>query len=123
MEISFEPWKKLVVHEVVEYTFEDLVNETIASIQAVGTGMRTLHWANGVAFQAHVFPDTDTIVQEKLKGIIHYASVTFALKERFEKQVIRGTATINFLNVSVNNVLSELTIKLKGQSKYKTPST
>ena len=123
MEVSIEPWKKLIVHEVIEYTFDDLLKETIASIQAVGTGMRTLHWANGVAFQAHVFPDTDTIVQEKLKGIVHYASVTFSLKEKFEKQVIRGNATINFLDVSVNDIFNELAIKLKAQSKYKTSST
>ncbi|MFB3096337.1 MAG: hypothetical protein ACE1YX_01415, partial [Nitrosopumilaceae archaeon] len=81
------------------------------------------YWSNGVAFQVHAFPDTDAIIQEKLKGIIHYASVTFSLKEKFEKQVIRGNATINFLDVSVNDIFNELAIKLKGQSKYKTSST
>jgi len=123
MEVSIEPWKKLIVHEVIEYTFDDLLKETIESSQAVGTGMRTLHWANGVAFQAHVFPDTDTIVQEKLKGIVHYASVTFSIKDKFEKQVISGNATINFLDVSVNDIFNELAVKLKGQSKYKISST
>jgi len=123
MEISIEPWKKLIVHEVIEYTFDDFLNQTIESIQAVGTGMIVLNWSNGVAFQAHVFPDTDAIIQEKLKGIIHYASVTFSLKEKFEKQVIRGNATINFLDASVNDIFNELAIKLKGQSKYKTSST
>jgi len=123
MEISIEPWKKLIVHEVIEYTFDDFLNQTIESIQAVGTGMIVLNWSNGVAFQAHVFPDTDAIIQEKLKGIIHYASVTFSLKEKFEKQVIRGNATINFLDSSVNDIFNELAIKLKGQSKYKTSST
>ncbi len=123
MEVSIEPWKKLIVHEIIEYTFDDLLNQTIESSQAVGTGMRTLHWANGVAFQAHVFPDTDTIVQEKLKGIVHYASDTFSIKDKFEKQVISGNATINFLDVSVNDIFNELAIKLKEQSKYKTSST
>ena len=122
MEISLEPWKKLVVHEIIEYTIDDLLNQTIDANQAIGTGIRTLNWANGVAFQAHVFPDTDMIIQEKLKGIIHYASVTFALKEIFEKQVIRGNATINFLDGSVNIIFNELAIKLKEQSKYKASS-
>jgi len=51
MEISLEPWKKLVVHEVIEYTIDDLLNQTIDANQAIGTGIRTLNWANGVAFQ------------------------------------------------------------------------
>ncbi len=123
MEVSIEPWKKLVVHEIIEYTFDDLLNQTIESSQAVGTGIRTLNWSNGVAFQSHVFPDTYTIVQEKSKGVVHYASVTFSIKEKFEKQVIRGNATIYFLDVSVNDIFNKLAIKLKGQSKYKTSST
>jgi len=27
MEISIEPWKKLVIHEVIEYKFDDWVNK------------------------------------------------------------------------------------------------
>ena len=122
MEIAIELWKKLVIHEVVEYEFDDLLNQTLASSQAVGSGIRTLNWANGVAFQAHVFPDTDIIIQEKLKGIIHYASVTFALKDTFEKQVIKGSATINFLDASVNDIFKDMADKLKEYSKYKTSS-
>ena len=122
MEISIEPWKKLVVHEVVEYTFDDFVYQTMESAQATGTGIRILNWASGVAFQAHVFPDTDAIIQEKLNGTIHYASVTFAIKEKFEKQVIKDNATINFVDASINEIFNELATKLKEQSKYKSSS-
>ncbi len=122
MEISIEPWKKLVVHEVVEYTFDDFVYKTMESAQATGTGIRTLNWASGVAFQAHVFPDTDTIIQEKLKGTIHYGSVTFAIKEKFEKQVIKDNATINFVDASINEIFNQLANKLKEHSKYKSSS-
>ena len=119
MEISIEPWKKLVVHEVLEYQFDELVDQTISSSQtAGGSGIRVLNWANGVAFQAHVFPDSETILQEKLKGIIHYSSVTFALKEQFEKQIIKGSATINFVDVSINSIFNELALTLKNKSKY-----
>lgn len=122
MEISIEPWKKLVVHEVVEYTFDDFVYQTMESVQATGTGIRILNWASGVAFQAHVFPDTDAIIQEKLNGTIHYASVTFAIKEKFEKQVIKDNATINFVDASINEIFNQLATKLKEQSKYKSSS-
>ena len=122
MEISIEPWKKLVVHEVVEYTFDDFVCKTMESAQATGTGIRTLNWASGVAFQAHVFPDTDAIIQEKLNGTIHYGSVTFAIKEKFEKQVIKDNATINFVDASINEIFNQLAKKLKEHSKYKSSS-
>ncbi len=122
MEISIEPWKKLVIHEVVEYTFDDFVYQTMESVQATGTGIRILNWASGVAFQAHVFPDTDAIIQEKLNGTIHYASVTFAIKEKFEKQVIKDNATINFVDASINEIFNEMATKLKEQSKYKSSS-
>ena len=122
MEISIEPWKKLVIHEVVEYTFDDFVYQTMESAQATGTGIRILNWASGVAFQAHVFPDTDAIIQEKLNGTIHYASVTFAIKEKFEKQVIKDNATINFVDASINEIFNQLATKLKEQSKYKSSS-
>ena len=122
MEISIEPWKKLVIHEVVEYTFDDFVYQTMESVQATGTGIRILNWASGVAFQAHVFPDTDAIIQEKLNGTIHYASVTFAIKEKFEKQVIKDNATINFVDASINEIFNQLATKLKEQSKYKSSS-
>jgi len=122
MEISIEPWKKLVVHEVVEYSFDDFVNQTIESAHATGSGIRTLNWASGVAFQAHVFTDTDAIIQEKLNGTIHYASVTFSMKEKFQKQVIKGNATINFVDVSINEIFNQLASKLKEQTKYKSSS-
>ncbi|MCH7758682.1 MAG: hypothetical protein IIA19_09480 [Thaumarchaeota archaeon] len=122
MEISIEPWKKLVIHEVVEYTFDDFVYQTMESVQATGTGIRILNWASGVAFQAHVFPDTDAIIQEKLNGTIHYASVTFAIKEKFEKQVIKDNATINFVDASINEIFNQMATKLKEQSKYKSSS-
>lgn len=119
MEITIEPWKELFIHEVLELKFEDWLSQIIASARSAGGGIPTIFWAGGIAFHFTTFPDTDTIVQEKLKGRIHYSSVTFSIKEKFERQVIREGGAVNFTDVSHNEVFSKLSEKLKERSKFK----
>ena len=118
LEIIIEPWNQLVIHEVLELRFEDWITQIIASARSAGGGIPTIFWAGGISFHFATFPDTDTIVQEKLKGRIHYSSVTFAIKEKFEKQIIREGGAVNFTDVSHNEIFSKLTEKLRSQSKF-----
>ena len=120
MEIIIEPWNQLIIHEVLELRFEDWITQIIASARSAGGGIPTIFWAGGVSFHFATFPDTDAIVQEKLKGRIHYSSVTFAIKEKFEKQIIREGGAVNFTDVSHNEIFSKLIEKLKLQSKFHT---
>jgi FtsZ-binding cell division protein ZapB len=46
--------------------------------------------------------------------------VSFAIKEKFEKQIVKENATINLVDVSVNEIFKELATSLKAQSKYAT---
>ena len=119
MEISIEPWKKLVIHEIIEYNFEDWMMQIAFSSKTAGGGIPAINWANGVVFQSFNFPDTNTIVEEKIKGILHWSSVMFAVKDKYEKQIIKDNATINLIDVSVNEIFRELATKLKEQSKHK----
>ena len=119
MEIIIEPWKELVIHEVLELKLDEWVTQIIASARSAGGGIPTIFWAGGLAFHFATFPDTETIVQEKLEGRIHYSSVTFAIKEKFEKQVVREGGTVNFTDVSHNEIFSKLADKLSSQSKFK----
>ena len=118
LEIIIEPWNQLVIHEVLELRFEDWITQIIASARSAGGGIPTIFWAGGISFHFATFPDTDTIVQEKLKGRIHYSSVTFAIKEKFEKQIIREGGAVNFTDVSHNEIFSKLTERLRSQSKF-----
>ncbi|HJT10835.1 MAG TPA: hypothetical protein VJ771_08635 [Candidatus Nitrosotalea sp.] len=119
MEIIVDPWKELVIHEVLELKFEDWIIQVIATARSAGGGIPTIFWAGGIAFHFSTFPDTETTVQEKLKGRIHYSSVTFAIKEKFERQVIREGGAVNFTDVSHNEIFSNLAAKLKTGSKFK----
>lgn len=117
MEILIEPWKRLVIHEIIEYKFEDWVMQMAFGSKTAGGAIPTINWVNGVVFQSFNFPDTNAIIEEKLKGVLHWSSVMFAIKEKYEKQVIRDNATINLIDVSVNEVFRELAEKLKEYSK------
>jgi hypothetical protein len=39
MEISIEPWKKLVIHEIIEYDFADWVKQIAFSTRSSGGGI------------------------------------------------------------------------------------
>lgn len=119
MEITIEPWQKLVIHEVFELKYDDMILQTTSNARSAAGAIPTILWANGIIFVFASFPDTDTVVQEKLKGIIHYASVTFAIKDKFEKQIIKEGGTVNFADVSHNEIFSKLAEKLKTESKFR----
>ena len=119
MEIIVDPWKRLVIHEIIEHRFDDFVQMIASQNRSIGGGIPTISWANGIVFQWGALPDTESIIQEKLKGILHWGSVIFAIRERFEKQIIRENVTINFNDVGVNEIFAKLAETLKTQSKFK----
>ena len=118
MEISIEPWKKLVIHEVIEYKFEDWLKQIAFSSRTSGGAIPTMQWANGIVFSPLNFPTTNSVMDEQLKGILHWSSVSFSMKEKFEKQIVTENATINFVDVSANETFNKLAEELKSRSKY-----
>ncbi len=121
MQIIVEPWKKLVIHELLEYKFEDLAKLVATqSVQQGGTAIPTISWAEGVAFLISPFPDeSEVIIEEKLKGIIHYNTVLFALKPGFEAEIfMRGSQIrINLIDVGTNEIFRLLAGTLKEHAK------
>ncbi|HXQ91472.1 MAG TPA: hypothetical protein VN739_00590 [Nitrososphaerales archaeon] len=121
MDIIVEPWKKLVIHELLEYKFEDLAKLVATqSVQQGGTAIPTISWAEGVAFLISPFPDeSEVIIEEKLKGIIHYNTVLFALKPGFEAEIfMRGSQIrINLIDVGTNEIFKLLAETLKDHAK------
>lgn len=110
--------EKLVIHEIIEYQFDDWVKQIAFSARSSGGGIPTMQWTNGIVFASSSLPTTNATVEEQLKGILHWSSVSFAIKEKFEKQIVKENATINLVDVSVNEIFNKLSIELKAQSKY-----
>lgn len=118
MDISVDPWTKLIIHELIEYKFDDWFKQIAFSSRTSGGAIPTMQWADGVAFSPVNFPTTNVVMEEQLKGILHWSSVSFAIMEKFEKQIVRENATINLVDVSVNEIFRKLVVELKKQSKY-----
>jgi len=118
MDIAIEPWKKLIIHEIIEYQFDDWVKQIAFSTRSSGGGIPTMQWTNGIVFASSSLPTTNATVEEQLKGVLHWSSVSFAIKEKFEKQIVKENATINLVDVSVNEIFNKLSVELKAQSKY-----
>ena len=49
---------------------------------------------------------------------ILYVTVSFAIKENFENQIVGETATINLVDVGANEIFNKLAEELKSRSKY-----
>ena len=78
VQFEYRPFTKLIVHELTEFQndrfFEDAIRMSLSTNSQVEP---SVNWINGVAFHFFGMPDTPEVVKEKLKGIIHYASVQF----------------------------------------------
>jgi hypothetical protein len=124
MQISIEPYRKIVIHEVLEIGFNDLIDQIINQTRAAGgTTIPMLSWCNGVVFQIVPFnSNSEEIIKESLRGTIHYAAVTFALKEKYERELIRKGGTVLLLNQSANSNFMALAETMKASAKVREAS-
>ncbi len=126
IEIKYQPWKELVLHEIVEYEADELFKFFVAGAKASQAGViPSLGWAGGVVFSHSPLPDTEEVVQEKLNGIIHYSSVIFAVYPEYKPEINVDMSGNKFpvrLTKIVNPVLLELAKYLREGSYKKTQS-
>ena len=111
----------LRVHDVLEYNFEDLMQEFVSEEEAGAEGekQRTLVWAQGVVMWiAYIERPTSQIVNDEVNGILHFQRVTYAIKEKFEKRLVRGNVTINLLDQDEIPLYRDLAKELKERSQW-----
>ena len=114
--------EELLVHDTLEYEFEDLLREFVYDEEAGGeeSKVRTLIWAQGVAMWiTNIVNPTSEIVTDEVNGILHFQRVTYAIKEKFEKRIVRGNVTINLLDQNEQPLYRDLAKKLKWYSQWK----
>ena len=122
VEIELDIVKELKVHDVLEYEFEGLMQEFVADEEAGGeeAKVRTLIWAQGMAMWiTYVERPSNAIVDDEVNGILHFQRVTYAIKEKFEKRIVRGNVTINLLDQDEQPLYRDLAKKLKWHSQWK----
>jgi len=122
VKIELYKTQELRVHDVLEYNFEDLMQEFVSEEEAGAEGekQRTLVWAQGVVMWiAYIERPTSQIVDDEVNGILHFQRVTYAIKEKFEKRIVRGNVTINLLDQNEQPLYRDLAKKLKWYSQWK----
>ena len=121
-EIIIEPYKKIVIHEAIEYRFDDYVDLVLTGARAAGgTTIPIIQWCNGIVFQVVPFNlNSEKVIEEQLEGVVHYSTVSFALKERYEPEVRLALGTLRMVNASANSNFIAIADMLKQRSKFKT---
>jgi hypothetical protein len=120
-EIIIDPYKKIVIHEIIEYKFNDYVELVLTGARAAGgTTIPLVQWCNGIVFQVVPFNlNSEAVIEQQLEGTIHYNSASFALKESFEPEVRSQLGTLRLINASANPNFVALADLLRQHSKYK----
>ena len=122
VKIELYKTQELRVHDVLEYKFEDLMQEFVSEEEAGAEGekQRTLIWAQGVVMWiAYIQRPTSEIVNDEVNGILHFQRVTYAMKEKFEKRLVRGNVTVYLLDQNEIPLYRDLAKKLKWHSQWK----
>ena len=121
VKIELYKTQELRVHDVLEYEFEDLMQEFVSEEEA-GAGeekQRTLVWAQGVVMWiAYIERPTSQIVDDEVNGILHFQRVTYAIKEKFEKRLVRGNVTVYLLDQNEIPLYRDLAKELKERSQW-----
>lgn len=114
VEVVYAPWEKIVIHEAIKHSLQDLVNMQTLGVQP-GTLGRPLLWAEGVAFDHDGIPPTDDIIKEQLQGRLHWSSVTFAIMPEYKEVIVIKETNIRMpvINVGNNPILRSTATWLK----------
>jgi hypothetical protein len=96
---EYQPWKKIIIHEIVEYPLEYFINNSTIGIKKGSIG-RPIIWSNGLIFISTTFQPTEDVIKEQLQGIIHFTSLHYCKMPEYQREI---TAT-NRIRVPLRNL-------------------
>jgi hypothetical protein len=113
IEFEYQPWKKIIVHEVIKLPLQHFLSSASLNVPAGGVG-RPLRWVNGLIIEIQWLRETDDIIKEKLNGTIHYSALSYAVHENHQPEFkVSGNIRIPLVDVSGNKVFAELASWIK----------
>jgi hypothetical protein len=110
--ITFKPWVEIIVHETIKRKLEDLVKLKTLYFKS-GQVAEIFLWAEGIIFVRVPMPQSDEVISDQLKGIIHYSSVEYASMPRYRSTIVSKGITIPIVDVSDTPALRDLAKELK----------
>jgi len=108
VKFEYQPWKKIVVHDIVKVPLELLLSTHSIGVPEGGVG-RPLTWVDGILFELITMPATEDIVREQLDGKVHWSSLSYTIMPNYQQSfTMPGNVRIPVINVSDNQVLREM---------------
>ena len=109
VEFEYQPWKKIIVHEVARFPLQHFLSTHSLGVQQGGIG-QPLVWVDGVIFEKGGLRDTDDIIKEKLEGKLHWNHLHYAILEKYQPEfkITQGNIRIPVVNVSNNKTFREM---------------
>lgn len=101
VEFEFRPWRKVIIHELMEFPLEHFIFQSSQGIQPGGTG-RPIMWSNGLVFTTFLLQPTEDVVKEQLQGIVHWAFLHFGRMDKYQREV-KGNNRIRIPVIDVSN--------------------
>jgi hypothetical protein len=116
VEVVYQPWKKIVVHEKIEYNLDELVRLQSLGVEPGGLA-EPLFWADGVVFSRSTMFDTEDVIKEKLEGVVHWSSVEWALMPESKGVIIikETNVKVPIINVSAHPIYKTVSKWLREQ--------
>ncbi|MCK4320519.1 hypothetical protein KAW11_02790 [Candidatus Bathyarchaeota archaeon] len=114
VEVVYQPWKKIVIHEIVKYALDDLVKLQSLGVEPGGLGDPLL-WVGGIVFSSSTMLETKDVIKEKLEGSVHWSSVEWALMPEFKEVIIikETNVKVPIINVSAHPIYKTVSKWLK----------
>lgn len=114
VEVVYQPWKKIVIHEIVKYALDDLVKLQSLGVEPGGLADPLL-WVEGIVFSSSTMLETKDVIKEKLEGVVHWASVEWALMPEFKGVIIikETNVKVPIINVGAHPIYKAVSKWLK----------
>lgn len=103
VEVLYQSWKRIIVHEKVEHDLDELAKIQSLGVEPGGLS-EPLLWADGVVSSRSTMFETEDVIKDKLEGIVHWSSVEWALMPEFEGVIITKETNVKvpIINVSTH---------------------
>lgn len=92
VEFEYQPYSKVIIHEIIKIPLEIIITSRTLGVPDGGVA-QPIRWANGFTLDIGFIQPTDEVINQQLKGITHWAALTYAEMEEF-KDVIQGDRAI-----------------------------
>ncbi|MEM3841118.1 MAG: hypothetical protein QXN59_00260 [Candidatus Micrarchaeaceae archaeon] len=103
--VVFSPIKELIIHEIVNVDFGDLIRERVTP-----SGNMPLYWCDGILFSFSSIPVSEDTIKEYIEGRVHWAEVHYVEMGEYmpivtlEDSQYQGSLNVRVIDTSKSNL-------------------